>query len=117
MFRRLPTICYTFLLFWLLPQPGFAANWRVETVFGTVTDEDLAFNNYIGLLLNFMYILVGSVTVIRLLMGGLRYTQAGGDVDQAKSAKNTIIHALTGLALVFSAFLITTYFIDLDSFS
>lgn len=104
----------TFLLF-LLSSPGalYAADpeWSVKTIFGEV-NSDMALNQYLAITLNFIYSIIGTVTLVRVLYGAYRYMSASGNAQEAKLAKDTIIHALTGLALVLIAYLLTRLFFD-----
>jgi len=97
----------------LLPRIayGAAAEWQVDTVFGQVKSGDMALESYIALALNAIYYIIGFVTILRIVMGGYRYMQASGNPGEAEEAKHMIRHAVSGLVLVFSAYLITNIFI------
>lgn len=64
-----------------------------------------------GLVLSIISILllvVGSLAVIYLIIGGYRYIVAHGNEEAAEGAKKTILHAIIGLAVVILAFAIIT---------
>lgn len=61
-----------------------------ESVFKTVT--------------NVLLFLVGAISVIMLIIGGIRYVISGGDQAQVTSAKNTILYAIVGIIIAFLAF-------------
>ena len=45
-------------------------------------------------------LVVGFVSVIMIMVGGFKYVTSSGDSNSISSAKNTIIYALVGLAVV-----------------
>ena len=64
------------------------------------SDSDDVLNRFIKPIINILSVLVGAVSVIMLIVGGFKYITSGGDSGKVGSAKNTIIYALIGLALV-----------------
>lgn len=54
-------------------------------------------------LINTLSIVVGGVAVIMLIYGGFKFVTSGGDSDGTKKARNTIIYAAVGLAIVLLA--------------
>lgn len=46
-----------------------------------------------------LMLVVGSLSLVMLTVGGIRYVTAGGDPDGIRGAKQTVKHALLGLAL------------------
>lgn len=55
---------------------------------------------------------VGIVSVIMIIVGGLRYTTSNGDSSQVTSAKNTILYAVIGLIVALLAFIIVNFVVD-----
>lgn len=53
---------------------------------------------------NVLLFLVGAISVIMLIIGGIRYVISGGDQAQVTSAKNTILYAIVGIIIAFLAF-------------
>jgi len=53
---------------------------------------------------NVLLFLVGAISVIMLIIGGIRYVVSGGDQAQVTSAKNTILYAIVGIIIAFLAF-------------
>ncbi len=49
------------------------------------------------------------ISVIFVVIGGLKYTLSGGDAQAVASAKNTILYAVIGLALGVSVFVIVNF--------
>jgi hypothetical protein len=53
---------------------------------------------------NVMTFIVGAVSVLMLIIGGLRYVLSAGDANATAAAKNTIIYAIVGIVVAFMAF-------------
>jgi hypothetical protein len=51
-----------------------------------------------------MLFIVGVLSVIMIVFGGIRYTTSTGDKGRIDSAKNTIIYAVVGLVVAILAF-------------
>ena len=61
------------------------------------------------LISNIIYIalmIVGSVSVLFLIIGGFRYVTASGNEEQSEAAKKTLTHAIIGLVIVILSFVI-----------
>lgn len=50
--------------------------------------------------INFFSLLVGIVSVVMIIIGGFRYTTAGGESSKITAAQQSIIFALVGLVIV-----------------
>ncbi len=55
---------------------------------------------------------VGIISVIMLIVGGLRYIISGGDSKKVTDAKNTIMYAIIGLIIAILAFAIVNFVIS-----
>lgn len=53
---------------------------------------------------NVLLFIVGAVSVIMLIIGGIRYTISQGDSSAVTSAKNTILYAIIGIIVSLLAF-------------
>lgn len=53
---------------------------------------------------NILLFIVGALSVIMLIFGGLRYVVSGGNSTAVTAAKNTILYAIVGLVIAFLAF-------------
>lgn len=53
---------------------------------------------------NVLLFLVGAISVIMLIIGGIRYVISGGDQAQVTSAKNTILYAIVGIVIALLAY-------------
>lgn len=58
---------------------------------------------------NVLLFLIGAISVIMLIIGGIRYTISGGDQTQVTSAKNTILYAVVGIIVALLAFAIVNF--------
>lgn len=80
-------------------QPAGAAG--TTTLFG----DGSIFNTIVNILL----FLIGAISVIMLIIGGIRYTISAGDSGNVTAAKNTIMYAIIGLIVAFLAFAIVNW--------
>lgn len=58
---------------------------------------------------NILLYIIGAISVIMLIVGGIRYTISNGDSSQVTSAKNTILYAIVGLIIAFLAYAIVNW--------
>jgi hypothetical protein len=58
---------------------------------------------------NTLLFLIGAISVIMIIVGGLRYTTSGGNSTSVTGAKNTILYAIVGLIIAMLAFAIVNY--------
>ena len=61
--------------------------------------EDAALNSIVDALnrlQGMLMLVIGSLALVMLTVGGIRYVAAGGDADGIKSAKHTVKHAVIG---------------------
>lgn len=61
---------------------------------------------------NVLLFLIGAVSVIMLIIGGIRYTISGGDSTAVTSAKNTILYAVIGIIVALLAYAIVNFVLD-----
>lgn len=53
---------------------------------------------------NILLFLIGAISVIMLIIGGIRYVVSGGDSTAVSAAKNTILYAIVGILVAFLAY-------------
>jgi hypothetical protein len=58
---------------------------------------------------NVLLFLIGAVSVIMLIIGGIRYTISGGDSSAVTAAKNTILYAIVGIVVALLAYAIVNF--------
>ena len=62
-----------------------------------------------GRIANTLTILVGAVSVIMIIVGGLRYATSNGDSKNVTAAKDTIFYAVIGVVVAIVAFAIVQF--------
>lgn len=70
-----------------------------DTNCGTEDPED-AVNTIITTVINIFSLVVGVISVVMIIIGGLKYITSGGDSGNVSGAKNTILYAIIGLVVV-----------------
>lgn len=58
---------------------------------------------------NVMLFLIGAISVIMLIIGGIRYVVSGGDSTAVQNAKNTILYAIVGIVVALLAFAVVKF--------
>jgi len=61
---------------------------------------------------NILLFVVGALSVIMLIIGGLRYVISGGNSSAVTAAKNTILYAIVGLIVAFVAYAAVNFVIS-----
>lgn len=56
------------------------------------------------LIVNILLFIIAAISVIMLIIGGVRYVVSGGDQSAVTSAKNTILYAIVGIVVAVLAF-------------
>ncbi len=79
-------------------QTGGATTGDIPHIFQTVTD--------------ILLFVIGAVSVIMIVVGGLKYTTSNGNADQIKSAKNTIMYAVVGVVVAILAYAIVHFIVS-----
>ena len=74
---------------------------------GTSTPTDA--NVVIKKVTNTMFFIIGAVSVIMLIYGGIRYTTSGGNANNVTAAKNTIMYSIIGLVVAILAYAIVNF--------
>lgn len=72
-----------------------------EGVYGLIED-----------IINIFSIVVGVISVIMIIIGGLKYITSSGDSNNVTSAKNTILYAVIGLVVVAFAQIIVLFVLE-----
>lgn len=69
-------------------------------------------NKIITTVINIFSLVVGVVSVIMIIIGGLKYITSGGDSNNVSGAKNTILYAIVGLVIVALAQIIVKFVLN-----
>ncbi len=67
---------------------------------GNCGDNGAAVGSAITAAINILTIIAGIVTVVMVIVAGLKFVTSGGDASKVASAKNSLIYALIGLLVV-----------------
>ncbi len=70
-------------------------------------------NELIGTIVNTLLFLVGALSTVMIIVGGIFYVISNGDSGKIARAKNTITYAVVGLVVAFVAFAIINWIIKL----
>lgn len=60
---------------------------------------------------NVLLYLVGAISVIMIIIGGIRYVISGGDSSNVSAAKNTILYAVVGIIVAILGYAIVNFVI------
>ena len=61
---------------------------------------------------NVLLFVIGAISVIMIIIGGLRYVISGGNSSSVTAAKNTILYAVVGLIIAILAYAIINFVIS-----
>jgi hypothetical protein len=85
-------------------QPGLCAGADLNTQGGcdpgAQQEAENTVNTLLTTVINIFSLIVGVVSVIMIIIGGLKYITSGGDAGNVTGAKNTILYAIVGLVIV-----------------
>jgi len=70
-------------------------------------DDDVS--DVVATVVNVLLFIIGIISVIVIIVGGIMYTVSAGDSGQVTKAKNTILYAVVGLAVAFFAYAIVNW--------
>lgn len=73
---------------------------------------DQVVTNSIELAIRILQLVVGIISVVMIIFGGIKYITSGGDAGAVSSAKNTIIYACIGLVVVALAEVIVQFVLN-----
>lgn len=100
----------TLLVALLSPDVTFAQLSEVQKgVNATGTSSGPTVDTVITRVINLFSYIVGVISVIMIIIGGLKYITSGGDSGNVTGAKNTILYAVIGLVVVALAQLIVRF--------
>lgn len=60
---------------------------------------------------NVLLFIVGAISVLMIIIGGLRYVVSGGNSTNVAAAKNTVLYAIVGLIIAILAYSIINFVI------
>ncbi len=92
-------------------DPSDAIKEGVDGAGGAGTGKN-DFKNSLKQIVNVLLFLLGTIAVIMVIVGGIRYTLSGGDSSAITAAKNTVLYALVGVVVAILAYAIVNWLID-----
>lgn len=75
----------------------------------TGTNTNASVEDGLKQVVNILLFLIGAVSVIVIIVGGLMYVVSAGDSGRTKKAKDTIMYAVIGLVVALFAFAIVNF--------
>jgi len=66
-------------------------------------------SSLIGTIVDTLLFVVGALSVVMIIVGGIYYTTSSGDSGKVSKAKNTITYAVVGLVVSFLAYAIVNW--------
>ena len=63
----------------------------------------------VQIVINILLFVIGAVSVIMIILGGIRYVLSNGDSSQITGAKNTILYSVIGLVVALLAYAIVNF--------
>jgi hypothetical protein len=68
-------------------------------------------NGFFTKIINTALFIIGALSVLMLIYGGIRYTISAGDSKHVEAAKNTIMYAIIGIVVAVLAYAIVNFVI------
>lgn len=75
--------------------------------------KDKEASGFVGKLVNALLFIVGALSVIMIIVGGILYATSQGDSGSVTKAKNTILYSVVGLVVSFLAYAIVNWVLQL----
>lgn len=93
---------------------GYTLGGGISQARGTGVPTDLLKGNggIVNTIVNVMLFIVGVLSVIMIIFGGIRYVTSGGDQAKVTSAKNTIMYSVVGLIVAIVAYALINFVVD-----
>ena len=100
----------------LFVTPSFAADLTIQNGADSAQGADqtadlFGSSGVFKTITNTLLFILGAISVIMIIIGGLRYVVSGGDSSAVNSAKNTILYAIVGVIVAILAYAIINFVI------
>ncbi len=92
--------------------PKCATNDPGSTVCTATQDKLLGPGSLWNRILETFTFIIGAVSVLMIIIGGIRYVTSGGDQANIKAAKDTILYAVVGVVVAMLAYSIVHFVIS-----
>lgn len=70
-------------------------------------------NSFVGNIVNTLLFIVGALSVIMIIIGGIMYVVSGGNSNTVSVAKNTLLYSIVGLIVSLLAYAIVNWVLQL----
>ena len=87
-------------------------NKGIDAIGGSSSTATLQVDDIVLAVVNWLLFAVDVISVVMLIVGGIKYATSAGDSNKVTSAKNTIMYAIIGLAVAVLAFAIVGFVTD-----
>lgn len=84
----------------------------VTSIGGNEAGNNVSLADRIKTVVNILLYILGSIAVIMIIIGGIRYTTSNGDSSNTKAGKDTILYAVVGLVVAILAFAIVNFVVN-----
>lgn len=91
-------------------QPCTGAN--KDTAVCAASKTDTSANKFITNVTNLLFFAIGTIAVIMIIIGGIRYATSDGDSAKLKSAKDTIMYSVVGIVVAILAYAIVAFVVN-----
>lgn len=109
------TLCLIFAAFLVVPEAAQAAPGDVLNACGQHSEGRVCRGNgdsvfdIIKGIINLLITIAGIISVIMIIVGGIKYTTSGGDAKAISSGKDTLVYAVIGLVISIMSYAIVNY--------
>ena len=76
---------------------------------GTLSTNNISITSLLTTVTDTLIFIVGAISVIMIIIGGIRYVISAGNATHVTAAKNTIMYAIVGLVISIAAYAIVTF--------
>ena len=63
-------------------------------------------------IVNVLLFIIGAISVIVIIIAGIRYTSSGGNANAVAGAKNMLLYGIVGLVVAIFAFAVVSFVVD-----
>lgn len=84
----------------------------IDSTGGGKSSKTASVGDIVERIVRILLFIIGAVSVIMIIIGGIRYTISQGDAGNVKAAKDTILYAVVGLIVALLAYAIVNFVVD-----
>lgn len=74
--------------------------------------DSVSLQTRIKQIVNTLLFVLGTIAVIMIVIGGIKYVTSNGDASAVTSAKNTVLYSVVGLVVAILAYAIVNFVLD-----